>query len=172
MPKLLLLSALAAFGLLTSCGGGQPSGTSARNSNSAANGSRSNAGAGGANTNANTVGVVSSHGGGAAPAAGGGSDRSLVDTAELDARIKKAAEKAKASGASAADKKAAADAYLERANVYWSAGQPRLYKYALADFRQVLKYDPDNDEARQKIDTIEGIYQNMGRPIPEVSPEP
>src|SRR2546423_1653769 len=173
MPKLLLLSALAAFGLLSSCGGGQPSGTSARNSNSAANGSQSNAGAGGANTNANTVGVISSHGGGgAAPAAGGGSDRSLVDTAELDARIKKAAEKAKASGASAADKKAAADAYLARANVYWAAGQPRLYKYALADFRQVLKYDPDNDEAKQKIDTIEGIYKSMGRPIPEVSPEP
>src|SRR5256714_8621760 len=172
MPKLLLLSALAAFGLHSSCGGGQPSGTSARNSNSAANGSQSNAGAGGANPNANPVGVVSSHGGGAAQAADGGSDRSLVDTADLDARIKKAAEKAKASGASAADKKAAAAAYLERANVYWSAGQPRLYKYALADFRQVLKYDPDNDEARQKIDTIEGIYQSMGRPIPEVSPEP
>jgi len=67
---------------------------------------------------------------------------------------------------------AAADAYLARGNVYWSAGQPRLYKYALADFRQVLKYDPDNDEARQKIDTIEGIYRSMGRPIPEVSQEP
>jgi len=133
--------------------------------------SQSNAGAGGATTNG--VGVVSSHGGvGAAPAADGGSDRSLVDTSELDARIKKASEKAKSSGASAADKKAAADAYLARANVYWSAGQPRLYKYALADFRQVLKYDPENDEAKQKIDTIEGIYQSMGRPIPEVSPEP
>src|SRR2546423_2326152 len=172
MPKLLLLSALAAFGLLTSCGGGQPSGTSARNSNSAANGSQSNAGAGGANTNANTVGVVSSHGGGAAPAADGGSERSLVDTAELDARIKKAAEKAKAPGASAADKKAAAEAYLARGNVYYSAGQPRLYKYALADFRQVLKYDPENDEAKGKVGTIESIYKSMGRPIPEVSPEP
>src|SRR5256714_2326928 len=173
MPKLLLLSALAAFGLLSSCGGGQPSGTSARNSNSAANGSQSNAGAGGANTNANTVGVISSHGGGgAAPAADGGSERSLVDTAELDARIKKAAEKAKAPGASAADKKAAAEAYLARGNVYYSAGQPRLYKYALADFRQVLKYDPENDEAKGKVGTIESIYKSMGRPIPEVSPEP
>ena len=173
MPKLLLPSALAACALLATCGGSPPANTSRQNSNSAANGSQSNVGEGGANTNANTVGVVSSHGGGgAAPAAGGGSDRSLVDTSELDARIKKAAEKAKASGASAADKKAAADAYLARANVYWSAGQPRLYKYALADFRQVLKYDPDNDEARQKIDTIEGIYKSMGRPIPEVSQEP
>ena len=171
MPKLLLPSALAACALLATCGGSPPANTSRQNSNSTANGSQSNVGAGGATTNG--VGVVSSHCGvGAAPAADGGSDRSLVDTSELDARIKKAAEKAKAAGASAADKKAAADAYLARANVYWSAGQPRLYKYALADFRQVLKYDPDNDEARQKIDTIEGIYKSMGRPIPEVSQEP
>ena len=169
MRELILPSALTACALLATCGGSPPANTSRQNSNSAANSSQSNVGAGGAN--ANGVGVVSSHGG-AAPAADGGSDRSLVDTSELDARIKKAAEKAKATGASAADKKAAADAYLARANVYWSAGQPRLYKYALADFRQVLKYDPDNNEARQKIDTIEGIYQNMGRPIPEVSPEP
>ena len=171
MRELLLPSALMACALLATCGGSPPANTSRQNSNSAASGSQSNVGTGGATTN--SVGVVSSHGGGgAATAAGGESDRSLVDTAELDARIKKAAGKAKASGASAADKKAAADAYLARANVYWSAGQPRLYKYALADFRQVLKYDPDNDEARQKIDTIEGIYQSMGRPIPEVSPEP
>ena len=173
MRELLLVCALAACALLAACGGGPQANTSRQNSNSAANNPQSNVVAGGANMNANGVGVVSSHGvGGAAPAAGGGSDRSLVDTSELDARIKKAAEKAKGSGASAADKKAAADAYLARANVYWSAGQPRLYKYALADFRQVLKYDPENDEAKQKIDTIEGIYQSMGRPIPEVSPEP
>ena len=95
-----------------------------------------------------------------------------MDTAELDARIKKAAEKAKAPGAGAADKKAAAEAYLARGNVYYSAGQPRLYKYALADFRQVLKYDPENDEAKGKVDTIESIYKSMGRPIPEVIPEP
>ena len=109
----------------------------------------------------------------AAPAsADSASERSLVNTSELDARIKKAAEKAKASGASAADKKAAAEAYLARGNVYYSAGQPRLYKYALADFRQVLKYDPENEEAKGKVDTIVSIYQSMGRPVPEVSPEP
>ena len=70
------------------------------------------------------------------------------------------------------DKKAAADAYLARGNVYYSAGQPRLYKYALADFRQVLKYDPENGDAKGKVDTIESIYKSLGRPIPEVSPEP
>jgi len=173
MQKLFPASALFACALLlAACSNNPPA--SNRNANAAAQTERSGGGSGGANTSG-APGVVSSHGGGgaAAPAASdGGSDRSLADTAELDARIKKAAEKAKAPGATAADKKAAADAYLARANVYWSAGQPRLYKYALADLRQVLKYDPDNAEAQQKIDTIVGIYQSMGRPVPEVSPEP
>lgn len=170
MQKLFPASALFACALLlAACSNNPPAPASNQNANAAAN----SAPPGGTNTSG--PGVVSSHGGGGAgaPAASdGGSDRSLADTAELDARIKKAAEKAKASGATAADKKAAADAYLARANVYWSAGQPRLYKYALADLRQVLKYDPDNAEAKQKIDTIVGIYQSMGRPVPEVSPEP
>jgi tetratricopeptide (TPR) repeat protein len=171
MQKLFPASALFACALLlAACSNNPPAPASSQNANAAANSAQS----GGTNTSG--PGVVSSHGGGGgagAPAApDGGSDRSLADTAELDARIKKAAEKAKAPAATAADKKAAADAYLARANVYWSAGQPRLYKYALADLRQVLKYDPDNAEAQQKINTIVGIYQGMGRPVPEVSPEP
>jgi tetratricopeptide (TPR) repeat protein len=172
MQKLFLTSAFVVCALLlAACGNNPPAPASRGNTNAAANSAAQGGGSTGANTSG--VGVVSSHGGGnPAPASDSASERSLADTAELDARIKKAAEKAKAPGASAADKKAAADAYLARANVYWSAGQPRLYKYALADFRQVLRYDPDNDEARQKIDTIVGIYQSMGRPVPEVSPEP
>ena len=170
MQKPFLTPALVACALLlAACGNNPPASVSRENTN--ANSAPSGGGSTGANTSG--IGVVSSHGGGgAAPAADSASERSLADTAELDARIKKASEKAKAPGASAADKKAAAAAYLARANVYWSAGQPRLYKYALADFRQVLKYDPENDEAKQKIDTIVGIYQSMGRPVPEVSPEP
>jgi tetratricopeptide (TPR) repeat protein len=171
MQKLFPASALFACALLlAACSNNPPAPASNQNANAAANSAPS----GGTNTSG--PGVVSSHGGGggaAAPAASdGGSDRSLADTAELDARIKKAADKAKAPGATAADKKAAADAYLARGNVYYSAGQPRLYKYALADFRQVLKYDPENEEAKGKVDTIVSIYQSMGRPVPEVSPEP
>src|SRR5947209_19158857 len=169
MQKLFLTPALLGCAvLLATCSGNPPAPASRDNTNAAAN----SAAAGGANTSG--VGVVSSHGGGSgnSAAADSGSERSLVDTAELDARIKKAAEKAKAPGAGAADKKAAAEAYLARGNVYYSAGQPRLYKYALADFRQVLKYDPENDEAKGKVDTIESIYKSMGRPIPEVGPEP
>jgi len=175
MRKLFPASALFACSLLlANCSNNPPAPVSRDNAN-AANSAPSGGGSSAANTSG--PGVVSSHGGGGAaanaPAASdGGSERSLADTAELDARIKKAAEKAKAPGASAADKKAAADAYLARGNVYYSAGQPRLYKYALADFRQVLKYDPENGEAKEKVDTIVSIYQSMGRPVPEVSPEP
>jgi tetratricopeptide (TPR) repeat protein len=170
MQKLFLTPAVLGCALLlAACGNNPPASNSRSNTNAPENPAAS----GGANTSG--VGVVSSHGGGptSAPAAAdGGSDRSLADTAEQDARIKKAAEKAKAPNASAADKKAAAEAYLARGNVYYNAGQPRLYKYALADFRQVLKYDPENEEAKGKVNTIESIYKQMGRPIPEVSPEP
>jgi tetratricopeptide (TPR) repeat protein len=38
---------------------------------------------------------------------------------------------------------------------------------ALRHYRRVLELDPDNSRARAEIDQIEGIYQQMGRPIPE-----
>jgi hypothetical protein len=172
MRKFLLPPALTALALAAACGGNQTSNAPARSSNSNSATQTST----GAGSNAGGVGVVPSHGGGpaggaAAPSAGDSSETSLVDTSALDANIKKAAEKAKASGASAADKKAAADAYLARGNEYYSAGQPRLYKYALADFREVLKYDPENAEAKGKVDTIVSIYQSMGRPVPDVTPK-
>ncbi|MDX6709653.1 MAG: hypothetical protein QOH96_669 [Blastocatellia bacterium] len=96
-----------------------------------------------------------------APGPGG-----TVDTSAYDAKIKQAEARAKSSNATDSDKKAAAAAYLERANVYYTAGQPSLYKFALGDFRTALKYDPSNDEARTKMDQIVSIYQSMGRPVP------
>lgn len=173
MRKLYTLSALALASLLSACAGGDPASTSAQR-NDSASGQSNAAQVRRANTNASAdLGVVSSHGGGApAPAASGaGSDRGLLDTKELDKRVKDAAEKAKAPGASASDKKAAAEAYLARGNVYFNAGQPRLYKYALADFKQVIRHDPGNEEATEKIKTIEDIYRSLGRPVPEVPAE-
>ncbi len=38
---------------------------------------------------------------------------------------------------------------------------------ALRHFRRVLELDPDNDRVKAEIALIEGIYQQMGRPIPE-----
>ncbi len=117
---------------------------------------------------------MNSGGGGAAgaPASGAGDDRAQLNTAELDAKIARAEAKAKAPGASAADKKAAADAYFERGMIYFNAGNPRLYKYALGDLRRVVRYDPSNEQARRNIQTIEDIYRSLGRPIPENGNEP
>lgn len=110
--------------------------------------------------------VATSHGAPPAPQSGG------ADTAALDAKIEQAEARAKASGAGPADKKAAASAYLERANVYYAAGQPSLYKFALRDFRRALKYDPANEEAQAKKQQIEDIYKSMGRPVPDLGTEP
>jgi hypothetical protein len=110
--------------------------------------------------------VATGHGSAAPQAAAPSGPGGTVDTSAYDAKIKQAEAKAKSSTATDADKKAAAAAYLERANVYYTAGQPSLYKFALGDFRIALKYDPSNDEARAKLDQIVSIYQSMGRPVP------
>jgi hypothetical protein len=89
-----------------------------------------------------------------------------MPTPELDAKIAKAEAKAKAAGASEADRKAAAAAYAARADVYYNAQQPMLYKFALGDFRRALRYDPGNADARAKLDQIVSIYQSMGKPVP------
>ena len=94
------------------------------------------------------------------------------DTSALDKKIEQAEAKAKAPNAKPADKQAAATAYLERAYVFRNAGQPTLYKFALRDFRLALRYDPNNADARDKRDEIVAIYQQMGRPVPDLGNEP
>ncbi len=125
--------------------------------------------------------IVSAHGGSVPPMSSGGGGGGMppsstgkpdVDTAALDAKIAQAERKAKASGASEADKRAAAAAYLERGNVFYNAGQPSLYKFALRDLRRTLRYQPDNAQAREEVDTIVSIYQSMNRPVPELGNEP
>jgi hypothetical protein len=95
-----------------------------------------------------------------------------ADTAALDKKVEQAEIKAKAPSATPADKQAAAAAYLERANVFYTAGNPSLYKFALRDFRRTLRYDPNNAEARAKQQQITEIYQSMGRPVPDLGNEP
>lgn len=41
------------------------------------------------------------------------------------------------------------------------------YREALRLYREALKVDPSNTEAGQNKELIEGIYKQMGRPIPE-----
>ena len=99
-------------------------------------------------------------------------DASGIDTAALDRKVEQAELKAKASSATVADKQVAAAAYLERGNVFYNAGNPSLYKFALRDFRRALRYDPNNGEAQSKQQQIIDIYNSMGRPVPTLGNEP
>ena len=89
------------------------------------------------------------------------------DISALDAKIADAVAKANAPSASADDELAAAAAYLKRANFFYNAGRPALYKLAVGDFRRILRLQPDNAEAQEKLDQIISIYKAMGRPVPK-----
>jgi hypothetical protein len=174
MQKLFLGTALAASALLASCGGANPPAatTSNQNSNTSANAAQTSIQHG---TSPSNLGVASSHGGGSeTPAAAGGasSPKPSVATPELDAKIEKAEAKAKAAGASEADKKAAAVAYFERADFFRDQGSPQLYKFALADYRRGLRYDSSASGPRERMDEIVQIYKSMGRPVPDLGNEP
>lgn len=169
-----LILVVLALGLLNyACGRGDSASQNNQNANAASSASRTDTSGA---SKSRELGATSSHGGGAttttnsgaapASASGGDADRALANTAEYDARIEKAAAKADASGATESDKKAASEAYLARGNVYRDAGNPRLYKFALGDYRRALRYDPSNREAKEKMDEIVSIYQSMGRPVP------
>jgi hypothetical protein len=127
----------------------------------------------GSTSNADAPSTSIAHGppssGNSAPLSSG---QSGPDTATLDKKVEQAEAKAKAPNASQADKLAAASAYLERGNVFYAAGNPSLYKFALRDFRRTLRYNPSNEEARAKQQQIVGIYQSMGRPVPDLGNEP
>lgn len=161
-PALLLAAAL-----LASCGGNAPAPTAAHNSNAPANSAQTSIGHG-VNSSGN-LGPASSHGGGTT--AGSTPATAPVATPELDAKIEKAEAKAKAAGAGEADKKAAATAYFERADFFRDQGDPKLYRFALRDYRIGLRYDPTAKEPRAKMDEIVRIYESMGRPVPDLGNE-
>lgn len=170
MRTFTLSFALIGCALLAACGGQQTATTSQSNSNSTAQSAQTSTPPNGAETSG--VGVVASHGGGNTTAGGSttaapSGDKPPVATPELDAKIEKALAKANAKGATTSDKKAAADAYKDRADYYWGAGNVMLYKYALGDYRRVLRYDPANDEAKERIDYLISVYHSLNRPVPD-----
>lgn len=166
-----LALALTCGAALFASGCGTPSATNNANGNAAATTTTNQPFR---TSNANLPPVSSAHGENAAPPAAAPANSSAqkpgMDTATLDAKIEKA--EAKAKGGAQADKLAAAAALVERGNVYRDAGQPVLYKFALGDYRRALRYQPDNAEAREKMNEIVSIYQSMGRPVPENGNEP
>ncbi len=65
---------------------------------------------------------------------------------------------------------ALADAHLKYGDsfMYNESLPPRQkYRPALKQYREVLVYDPNNDKAKKNIQLIEGIYKQMGMPIPQ-----
>ena len=92
-----------------------------------------------------------------------------IDTKKLDTTIAAAEVALRKSPNDAKAKKAAAKAYLDRANALTGA---RQYASALGDYRRVVKYDPSNEEAKNWIDQIVGIYSSMNRDAPKEGEEP
>jgi tetratricopeptide (TPR) repeat protein len=92
-----------------------------------------------------------------------------IDTKEFDAEIAKADKTVKSKPNDVAAKKALGEAYLKRAVALTEA---RQYASALGDYRRTLKYDPDNEEAKQWVDQIIKIYDSMGRESPPEGQEP
>ena len=92
-----------------------------------------------------------------------------IDTKEFDSAIAAADKAVKAKPADTAAKKALGDAYMKRAVALTEA---RQYASALGDYRRTLKYDPDNEEAKNWIDQILTIYGSLGRTPPPEGEEP
>lgn len=67
-------------------------------------------------------------------------------------------------------KTALVDALMAKGDSFMNdpAVPPRTkYPTALRAYRQVLQYDKTNAKAKENVDTIEGIYKSMGRPVPQ-----
>ena len=92
-----------------------------------------------------------------------------IDTSKYDAEIKRLEKQAELRPGDDATRIALAKAYLARGN---ALTQARQYRAALGDYRRALRYDPDNEEARQWAATITGILQQMGREVPTEGNEP
>jgi tetratricopeptide (TPR) repeat protein len=98
-----------------------------------------------------------------------GSGGEPIDTGKYDAEIRRLEKQAGMRPGDDASRLALARAYLARGNALTQAKQ---YRAALGDYRRALRYDPDNEEARQWAAMITGIIQQMGREVPTEGNEP
>lgn len=92
-----------------------------------------------------------------------------IDTKSLDTAIADAEKGLKAKPDDAEAKSALAEAYFNRAMALTEA---RQYASALGDYRRVIKYDPENAQAKDWIKQIIGIYNDIGREYPPEGQEP
>jgi tetratricopeptide (TPR) repeat protein len=92
-----------------------------------------------------------------------------IDTSEFDADIVKTEKSLKATPKDEQAKNALAESYLKRAIALTEA---RQYASALGDYRRVLKFDADNEEAKKWIKEIIAIYDSINREYPNDGEEP
>ncbi len=92
-----------------------------------------------------------------------------IDTSKHDAEIEQAEKELKTKPQDADARMALAKAYHARASALTKA---RQYRSALGDYRRTLKYDPENEDAKEMSTTITGIMKSMGREIPAEGEEP
>jgi len=92
-----------------------------------------------------------------------------IDTSASDAAIAGAMAKVKKAPKDAAANKELAEAYLVRAEQLTEA---RQYASALGDYRRTLKYQPDNEDAKQWVEKIIVIYDGLNKDAPKEGEEP
>ena len=105
------------------------------------------------------------------PAAGTAEASNNAPNAALDDKVAELRAAYEKNPSDAKAKKELEDATLQNANFYMykSTLQPnQKYPKALQLSRQVLKLDPSNAAATQAVGMIESIYNQLGKPIPEV----
>jgi hypothetical protein len=61
----------------------------------------------------------------------------------------------------------AADRYATAAMTTTSMTPHQRYPLALRVYREVLKVEPNNHEAKNNSDMIISVYKSMGRPVPK-----
>ncbi len=92
-----------------------------------------------------------------------------IDVSSFDTEIAKAEKDLKTKPKDETAKKTVAEAYLKRGIALTEA---RQYASALGDYRRVLKYDANNEEAKKWIDQIIGIYDSINKDFPKEGEEP
>jgi len=92
-----------------------------------------------------------------------------IDVSSFDAEIAQAEKDLKTKPKDETAKKAVAEAYLKRGIALTEA---RQYASALGDYRRVLKYDANNEEAKKWIDVIIDIYASINKEFPTEGEEP
>jgi tetratricopeptide (TPR) repeat protein len=91
------------------------------------------------------------------------------DLGALEEKMEEAKDSFESDRKDAAAKKAYVDATVEYGTAVMLAPEltpKEKYPKALRLFREVLKLDPDNAQAKKSAETIEAIYKSMGRPVP------